>query len=302
MKKLLIIALLSAACFAQTTNTFPALQHFPGAPQNPCVATFLAQNDATTQFYTCNVNNLTWTLVGGAAGSGAATPGIGLPARFEYALGLGSGITCTYTANCTGLGSQANFSPTATETTGRLMTSSAVGSTNTVLGLGVDYGGNPGQGFDTLGTTVRFSMRLKTNISTTARYWVGMIDGSGGQFSGAAQNVTDTPNVPYCAFRFSTTTDTTWKAICGTTTVLQTVVDTGVAIDTANSMLFEIAFAPAGAPTAATFFINGTQVGVVSTNLPTAAYNLGHCYTVDNKNTATAESVVFYWSQLQLTK
>jgi hypothetical protein len=236
------------------------------------------------------------------AGSGAAPPGVGFPLRFEYIFGTGGAIVCTLSGGCNALGSQSGFTVTATETNGRILSASAAGSTNTVLGLGTDYGGNPGQGQTTLGSTQRFSMRLMTQVSTTARYWVGMMDGSGGQFSGATQNVTDTPNVPYCAFRFSTTTDTTWKAVCATDSSHQTVVDTGIAINTTASTLFEIAFAPAGAPTSATFSLNGSPVATVSTNLPTASYQLGYCFTVDNKNTATAESVVFFWSQILLTK
>jgi hypothetical protein len=95
----------------------------------------------------------------------------------------------------------------------------------------------------------------------------------------------DTPNANYVAFRFSSTTDTTWKLVAATDNTHQTVVDTGVAIDT-SSHLFEIFGDGAG-----TFYayIDGAYKCSVATNVP-ASLVQGFA-TVDNKNTANARTL-----------
>lgn len=103
MKRLLWLLLLGSA-FAQT-NTFVALQHFQGAPTNPCVATFLAQNDLTDDFYTCDVNALNWVQIGatqqfGTAGLGSFWgPGIISNPFSMIAGGLAQSAQITDTAN-----------------------------------------------------------------------------------------------------------------------------------------------------------------------------------------------------------
>jgi hypothetical protein len=89
--------------------------------------------------------------------------------------------------------------------------------------------------------------------------------------------------------------------ICATNSANRTVVDTGVTPITTASTLFEI-LNPNGATTAFKFYINGTLVATISTNLPTAANQFGQFWCADNKNTATAVGAGFYWDQLFFTK
>jgi hypothetical protein len=226
-------------------------------------------------------------------GSGGTIPGVIFPVRFSYVFGRGDGIT-QFAQGVNVLGTQGAFAITGTEESGRLLTSAAASSTNTQLAVCSATGANPGQGFLSLGTFQRFIMRLETQISTTARYWVGLMDVSAGECgSGNSAYTSDTPNRNYCAFRFSTTTDTTWKAVCATSNVAQTVVDTGVAINTSASVLFEIITTP----TSAAFSINGTTVATITTNLPSASLAIADGFQADNKNSNTAQSVAFFWSQ-----
>lgn len=236
------------------------------------------------------------TLSSGGAlpGGGTASPGVAFPTRFTYTFGRGDGILA-YGHGVGAVGTQGNFSPTATETSGRTVSSSAVGSTNTVVSTCSGMGANPGQDFLTYGTISRFTMRIETQTTTTVRYWVGIMDlGAGECTSGNSTYTSDTPNRSYCAFRFSTTTDTTWKAACGTSNVLQTVVDTGVTPVTSSSTVFEIF----PGSTSTTFYINGSLVATIATNQPTSTAPVSFGFQGDNKNTATAETVVFFWDQL----
>jgi hypothetical protein len=61
-----------------------------------------------------------------------------------------------------------------------------------------------------------------------------------------------------------------WSAVC-TVADVETVVDTGVDIDTVNYQSLEIEFSEAGV---ATFYINGTLVATISTNVPTGLVRL----------------------------
>lgn len=87
-----MITFVAALFMGQTTNTFPAYQHFAGTPTNPCVSTFLAQNDATSDFYVCAIPGLTWSKIGG--GASLATAGQG----FFYTTGTLLPPTATNTA------------------------------------------------------------------------------------------------------------------------------------------------------------------------------------------------------------
>ena len=51
-----------------------------------------------------------------------------------------------------------------------------------------------------------------------------------------------------------------------------------------------------------TFYINGTQVATISTNLPAAGTPLGFGWIVDNKSTATAANELYSWTQVELYK
>lgn len=292
MKKLLIFVLLSVACLAQTMNTFPALKHFPGAPTNPCQATFLAQNDATDAFYTCDVNTLNWAPIGGP-GSFVGYPFSGFP-RVVFVISDGVGNPTQYGhTNAPGvLGTAANTAPTATETGAKSYTSAAAASLNILAMTQQGFGAS--NGFYTYGSSFRFTTRLKLNNTTNVRYWFGGVtDFPPG--SGSAFYASDTPNTNYCMFRFSAGVDTTIKAVCATSNVNQTVVDTGVSVDTTASHLFDVQFGVGSA----IFTIDGTTSVLVSSNVPAAGTTFGNVsFIADNKNTNTAVGATFYWMTL----
>lgn len=254
--------------------------------------------------YSDGVNYTAFLSLGTPPSSGSASPGFSLPARWTYNFGRGDVIQ-TNVGHAIGscLGSQSNFSPTATETSGRVITSSGTASTNTVISCGAGGGGNPGQGFLSIGTLGRFSTRLMIQTTASFRWWIGVVDSSGGEFgSGNSTWSSNTPNRNYCAFRLAAGTDSTYKAICATSNAAQTVVDTLTTPVTTVSTVFEISFTPIFAPTQANFFINGTQVATVSTNLPSASFNLAEGFFGDNENTNTSGSLVFFWNELIETK
>jgi hypothetical protein len=236
-----------------------------------------------------------------APGGGAAPPGYTFPTKFYYTIAEDTAVTNVVGGgNC--FGTQALGSlPTATEPQGRLFTSTAVGSVNANAGCQVGFGANPGQGQTSPGLTARVSQRLMTQTTTSTRYWIGYTDGSSGTFGGSGFS-TDTPNGNLCMFRHSDGTDVNWKAYCSTDSTHFTVVDTGVAVSTTASYIFEVGFTPSFAPTAANFYLNGNLVATISTNLPSASLAMGYAWIVDNKNTATATSTYFMWSQAIFNK
>jgi hypothetical protein len=167
-----------------------------------------------------------------------------LPERFDYVFARGDGInSLPNNSFATFSASVSNFSPTSTETSGRLFTGAGTASTNTVINVGYNYGANPGQGFCTTGSTKSWTTRVMTQTSSNVRYWIGFVDSSGGGMGGGINSIAfDVPNIKYVAFRFSAGTDTTWKLVAGTDNTHQTVVNTGVSIVTAASTLFQLVF------------------------------------------------------------
>ena len=149
----------------------------------------------------------------------------------------------------------------------------------------------------TYGTTYRFSQRLKMNNSSSVRYWLGVSQGNTADFTGSAALATDTPIRVYAAFRFSAGTDSVIQAVCGTSNVAQTVASTGVSVDTSASKMFEIAWV---AGTRFRFYIDGSVVATITTNLPSASTRFGTFWCCDNLNSATAVGATFYSSHLAL--
>jgi hypothetical protein len=174
-------------------------------------------------------------------------------------------------------GTISNIAATSTETFLKRFTGVITASTNRTVGIG--YGFSGGVSFWTLASIRRYSTRLRINTTSSARWWIGMVDFS---TSGAAITSSDTPNGSYVAFRFSATTDATIKAVCATSNVNQTVVNTGISVDTTNPQLFEFAWDG----TNVNFYINGALVAQISTNVPSSAL-LGLMTSGDNKNTNT---------------
>ena len=239
------------------------------------------------------VTTVTSTNLGPAAGASS------LPTKFWYTDANASSVTSVVAASQGCGGTQAQGpAPSATEVAGRLFTATAVANTQVLANCQMGLGANPGQGQISIGIAQRGTARLMTQVVIGLRYWVGWADTSTGNIGGAFFT-TDNPGLNLCAFRHSDTTDANWKAYCGTDATHFTVVDTGIATSTTASYLFEIGFKPLGAPTEADFFLNGSQVATITTNLPASASQTeGWIWTVDNKNTATAMQLMYDWSQV----
>lgn len=141
-----------------------------------------------------------------------------------------------------------------------------------------------------LGQLRRWSARLRLNQTTNVRYWIGLCYTAGGA-PGTTTLASDAPIAQMVMFRYSAGVDSTIQCVCATDATHQSIVNTSVAVDTANSHLFEITY---GAGTAS-FWIDGALVGQISTNVPAASQGLGTVWTVDNKNTANSQSVDNTW-------
>ena len=189
------------------------------------------------------------------------------------------GLTPIGTANV-------NVGTDATATEPRLLAVATAGTAQTVT-CGVEEAPQS-TGGTTLGILTRFVARVRGNQTTNVRYWIGLLDGTV-NLTNTAFFASDTPNQKYVGFRYSSTTDSVWKATAGTATANQTVVSTGVSVDTTNTQLFEIIFDG----TNANFYINGAAVGQISTNLPTTSAKLRAAVLVDNKNTANTDTVSY---------
>ena len=193
----------------------------------------------------------------------------------------------------TGSSTNTGNNPSATEP--RLLTMKTAATAETVC-RGCEEQINPNG--TTLGIFNKFTARIRGDFTANVRYWIGLGLSTVGNLSGTAFFATDTPNTSYIAFRYSDSTDSTWKAICGTATASQTVVDTGVSVDTTNTQLFEITWDG----TNANFYINGTRVAQISTNVPATSSALRAMLLVDNKNTANqvshSHAHCFVWEKL----
>jgi hypothetical protein len=177
------------------------------------------------------------------------------------------------------------ISATATEPASQKNLTSAVASTSVTCYIAWQSAGiNP----FSWGTIKRMSMRMMLLHTANVRYFWGWFANAA---TPAISTGTDTPAIHYAAFRYSATTDTTIKAICGTDATHLTIVDTGVAVDTANSHVFDIAFDGVNV----NFFIDGVLKAQISTNLPSASDLVQPSLMCDNKNTANAVGWQFAW-------
>lgn len=144
--------------------------------------------------------------------------------------------------------------PTATSPKGL---SSPGGVTASAGILDVQYNTTPGIVAD-------FFTKIALIPSLALRAWFGLTDATN---AGAPNTFfSDTPAANFYGFRYSTDVDTTIKAICQTSASHQTVVDTGIAPVSGTAYLLEIVPSNSGATMA--FYINGTLVATISTNVP----------------------------------
>lgn len=246
-----------------------------------------------------NGANMTLTSDGAGGVTFNSTPPNGL----SYA--IGHYVTIVTDANSTVatiggpgaqvLGTAANVAPTATVAGHRSYTSAASGSVNISAGAEVNAGAGAGNSAYAFGSTAWYAGSIRLNNTANARYWIGMADVGTSDMTGpSAVFASDTPNRNYCMFRYSSTTDTTLKAVCATSNAAQTVVDTGIAPDTTLPQLFQIN----NRTSAVDFYINGTLVATVSSNIPAGATRIVPFWCSDNKNTATAVGAGFFYMTL----
>ena len=244
----------------------------------------------------------------------AATPNTGDILRYnvagdskwDIASGMGRFIMCQCDANSSPftvgngevpafIGTQAKFGALSVDPMGNSFTSAATASANVTAGIRFGWGAALGADQFTYGTTWRVSIRARMNNTTNARYWIGTTDGATGDFSGSAGLASDAPTRTMAAFRYSNGVDTNIQAVCAVSGT-QTIVNTGIAPNTTNSQLFEIAFV---AGSKFNFYIDGSLVASITTHVPAASDRFGVFVCSDNKNTNTA--VGFNWYHHMLT-
>ena len=188
------------------------------------------------------------------------------------------------------IGTRSLNGPTSTEMPADTYASAATASLN-IVAL-IEWGFGASTGSYCLGTFRRYSTRARANQTTNCRFFIGL--GKTSPQFGTAAYSTDTPNFPAVYFRYSSGTDSTWKAVCCVDSAHQSVSDTGIAVDTVNSQLFDIAAFASGYR----FYINGTLVATITTNLPSASDLWGTLLGADNKNTANAVSATLWYSTI----
>lgn len=222
---------------------------------------------------------------------------------------VGFGSICTgNVAFATGTGNSQVF-PTATRRAGVTYFITAAASTSTVVGM--DCGQNGSNSIFPILAWYRFSALFSISSTTNTRYWLGLATWNNGSATGtnstailnSTKFATDQPLSNVMGFRFSATTDTTFKAVscvaAGSATC--TVTDTTVTADT-NPHLFEIATNSTG--TSLQYFIDGVQRATITTNIPAAVATsdglVDMFWTGDNKNTVTSPSATFYKMEFSL--
>ena len=150
----------------------------------------------------------------------------------------------------------------------------------------------------TPGIIQEWFMKCAINGLTDSRYFWGITDVASNSTPPTYQTTffSDTPN---CNFRFSSVTDTTFKAICQTGSVSSTIVDTGITVDT-NPHTFD--FVPQSNASSIAFYIDGSLVANISTNIPVTTTLMDTFFTVDGKNSgATTMNFDFYYVYALLT-
>jgi hypothetical protein len=220
---------------------------------------------------------------------------------------VGFGTTCVGNVGfATGTGNT-NVFPTATRRPGVTYFITPGASASTVEGM--TCGQNGSNSLFPIVAWYRYSTLFALGTTTTARFWMGLAtwnNGSGtGTNSTAILNTTkfatDTPNSNTIAFRFSSTTDTTFKAVACVAGGACTVTDTGVTADT-SPHLFEMAMNSAG--NSVNYFIDSALKATISTNLPTAIASAdGQAdifWTADNKNNVSSPNATVYSMQFSL--
>ena len=140
--------------------------------------------------------------------------------------------------------------------------------------------GNNNTNFTTLQAGPIFTFVADMSALTSVRYVVGVADAG---ISSHSLLTSDTPNFSYAEFRYSTNaSDTSYQCLVGTATASYTQVSSGVAPSANTPDVFII---DCSAVSTIVFYINGTQVASINTNVPTSTvglYPLVGCYTLSS--------------------
>ena len=197
--------------------------------------------------------------------------------------------------------------PTAFNYAGFQYFSNATASVNTVVGIKTGENGNNSVG----GVLSWYRFAIKFAINGTlvnTRYWMGLgcvntsstVGHNNLGILGTTGYASDNPNKTTIGFRYSSGTDTTWKAVVITANGsggAQTTVDTGVTVDN-NVHVFEMATNSDG--TLINFLIDHVLVATITSNIPpTVTSNVSDALVTmfwcgDNKNTNTQCNGIFY--------
>lgn len=176
---------------------------------------------------------------------------------------------------------------TAIDPPGNLLTTQ--GSVDNTPATAYDGSTTPVGSTGTLGTAV-FSCKFSSTLTQTR--WIGFTDALLGA-PGTAMN-TNTPAANVLGFIQSNTLSapTHWFAVAQTDATHQTLVDTGIVADTTRHAF---AFVKSGGTV--TFYIDGVQVGTISTNIPAGATKLAQFIYLMNHSVGQISFTVYslYW-------
>lgn len=276
-------------CFVVTGVTISGASQDIGATLRaaaPALTANFGSSGSITSVAIPEINAIYQIAQGGPVGFGSVCPG-----NIGFATGTGS----------------TQVLPTATRRAGITYFITPGASTSTVVGLDCGQNGNNSL-FPIVGWN-HYTTQFSISSIMNARYWLGLTTWNIG--SGLGTNsvnilnttkfATDTPASNTIGFRFSSGTDTTWKAVTVTAGGSSTIVDTGVTADT-NFHVFEMTNNLTG--TAIQFLIDGNVVANITTNIPPGLQTSDGLadifWTGDNKNTVTTPSATFYMAQLTL--
>lgn len=138
----------------------------------------------------------------------------------------------------------------------------------------------------TMGSTLSYQTRVQLQQTTGCRSWMCFVDST----SAPPQQLKATnPAFNIVGFRYDTSAgDTGWVGYCSTDATHVTTTAAGPAMDTlGHSLIFVVSNNGASI----TFYVDGTAIGTISTNIPSASTHLNVVGTIDNLSNAVAKFV-----------
>lgn len=132
--------------------------------------------------------------------------------------------------------------------------------------------------------------KLAMTGGTNARYWIGFSD----IIAVAAVFNTNTPAANFVGFRYTVGTDAHIMAVCQTDATHQTLVDTGI-LPTFSTTPQTFEVVPTASGATMTFYINGSLVASISTNVPVNSTPMSSLVVWDSQGSAgNAATNTFY--------